>query len=272
MNIRFFGDSWLWTWKGPIFNVGIPDEEVFWYSNSMSNLSDFGETSLSLQTILLDKLGHNVNHACLPGNSFFRTCDQVDTYTFNFVRREQKMNYVIWVSSDMRPGDHPKWNMRSKDVFLDMYDQYVLKSLNRINDLSQIYTNINFIFVGGQSGLPKYLWDKIPDRSPNLHLLSEHIINTLSQENENFDSLNLPRFYLENEFIRLYDECDHKSEVDPDLVEHMAVESALYNDHDYMIPTTLMFLTHPDYHHLGFTGQVYFVDYLLKYCEDNNLL
>ena len=271
MNFRFFGDSWLWTWKRPLHNAGTPDEK-YWYSDSMSKISDISHVALSLQSIILEKLGHSVSHGCLPGTSFYRTCDVIDLYANNFLRPHQKINFVIWVSSDLRSGNHPEWNMRSKDVFLDMYDQYVLRSLNKINDLAEIYNNINFIFVGGQSGLPKYVWDSIPDRLPNMHLLSEHIINTLSQENDELDNTNLSRFYIENEFIKLYDESDHKDEVDSALVNYMYEESAMYNDHDYNTPHAFNLLTYPDIHHLGYTGQIYFIDYLLKYCEDNNLL
>lgn len=269
MTFKFFGDSWLWTWKPPYYKK----DEGAWYSDSMSKITDISEkATLSLQYMILEKLGHNVSHVCWPGISFFKTCNKIDTYTRDLIRIGEKANFVIWVSSDLRPGAHPYWDMRSKDVFLQIYDEYVLRNLNKINDLAKIHKNINFIFVGGQSGLPKYLWDSIPDRLPNMHLLSEHIINTLSAENDGLDNTNFSRFYLENDFIRLYDECDHKDEVDDALVNYMYEESCLHNKSTYHIPDAVKFLTYPDMHHLGYVGQVYFVDYLLKYCEDNDLL
>lgn len=274
MNIRFFGDSWFWTWV----STGS------WHSKSMTEISDISENAISLTSMILNELGHNVSHICVPQSSFNNTCNNLEFYCNNMKPMSITSSeiFVIWVSSDLRLPyrPHPHWDLRNKDRFLEQYDQYVLYSLKKVNKIAKNRPHNNFLFVGGQSGLPKYLWDAIPQRQSNMHLVSEHIINTLSNYEVDDTQPLLPRpdveilsrFYMENDFIKIYDACDHKHDVDHDLVEYMAVESRLYNDRNYKKPRIFKELTYPDMHHLGYYGQVQFTDYLLKYCEDNNLL
>lgn len=274
MNIRFVGDSWLWTWPPAI----TPSDTKSWHSKSMTKISDVSESAISLTSIILSKLGHHISHLCKPGCSFNTTCNNLELYLNNMEASTGEI-FVIWVSSDLRhPYEpHPQWDLRNKQVFLNQYDHFVLSSLNKVNIMAGNCPGNNYIFVGGQSGLPKYLWDAIPVRQSNMHLLSEHIINTLSEyevaiRGHNGLGLDLSRFYMENDFIKIYDACDHKNDVDPELVDYMAFESRLYNDPDAPPPRDFNILTHPDMHHLGYYGQIQFTDYLLKYCEDNNLL
>ena len=79
-----------------------------------------------------------------------------------------------------------------------------------------------------------------------------------------------PRFMFECEFGRIYDDfCDRNptSTVDPDLIEHLGKE--LDPDLEEIVRNFLMW---PDNAHLGATGQLFFVDYLLKFCEDKGIL
>ena len=222
-------------------------------------------------------MGHNVSHICNPGKSFNKTFRdfQLARSCLGGIGGGKPHVIVVWVASDLRgptQNIHPKWNLRDKNTFLQQYDSFVLTTLEHFNNVALESPNFQFVFVGGQSGLPKELWDSIENLQPNMHLLSEHILNTLSTVNTEFNPLAFNRFYLENEFAKIYDECDHQSEVDPELVDYMAEVSGLYNNPHYKETDTYRMLTYPDHHHLGYVGQVYFVDYLLKYCEDNNLL
>lgn len=278
MNIVFCGDSWLWTWKKPLDrNTENHNPEDYWHSKSMHQLSDIGISTLSLTTILLKQLGHNVSHICNPGKSFnktFRDFNKARSIMPFGAQAKKPHVIVIWVASDLRgpTNVHPEWNLRDKNTFLQQYDNFVLSTLTHFNNEAKDGQHLQFVFVGGQSGLPKEVWDRIENLQPNMHLLSEHILNTLSIVNTEFGPLNFNRFYMENEFAKIYDECDHQSEVDPELVDYMANVSGLYNNPEFKEPDTVRMLTYPDHHHLGYAGQVYFVDYFLKYCEDRNWL
>ena len=253
VNFNFFGDSWFWTWKKRIDVTKDPETTPYWHSKSMMSLSDDNRRTLSFTSILLKQLGHNVSYYNAASRSFNSTCEDVNKFCEMIEYQDNPEHqtttiFVIWVSSDMRAPDsaHPEWNLRNKQRFLEIYDNYVLESLVKVNNRasSKKLSKHHFIFVGGQSGLPKELWDTIPNRSPNMHLLSEHIINTLSTVNTEFPTtLNFDRFWLENDFIRIYDKCDHKSEVDVDLMNYMTFSSAPYTDLELLNQETYIKLT-----------------------------
>jgi len=270
MNFRFFGDSWFWTWV-PLRN----DPKAF-FSESMNKHGEY-DHSLSLTKIMLQSLGHSVESFCQPGYSFNQTCNRIHQCRELLPSSRHPEVWVIWVSSDLRPAHHtnshivPEWDLTNKDVFLKQYNEYMLWSLDRVN--KHAVDKVNYIFVGGQQNLPKEsVWDKITDRHPNMHLLSECILGSLMRSYQNSGFSDFGRFYLEEEFIKLLDSQSEETKLDYELVDMMAhhrKQSNGDNSNFQHISTRLMW---PDTGHLGFNGHVMFVDYLLKYCEDNNLL
>lgn len=266
MNFKFFGDSWFWTWA-----AGSGDFE----SESMNKHGEY-KSSLSLTKIMLQSMGHSVESFCQPGFSFNATCKRIHQSRELLPSGRHPEIWVIWVSSDLRlphyTNNHirPDWDFTNKDKFLKQYNEYMLWSLNLVNNT--VVKDVNYIFVGGQQNLPRNVWDNITDRHPNMHLLSECILGSLMRTYQDPGFSDFGRFYLEEEFIKLIDSLSEETKLDYDLVNMIADhrnQSAGGNDHFEHIRTRLMW---PDGHHLGFNGHVLFVDYLLKYCEDNNLL
>lgn len=265
MNFRFFGDSWFWTW--------ISEQRVDYKSESLENLGEY-QSGLSLQKILLESMGHNVESFCQPGYSFNQTCRRLANFNEFYASLRNPEVWVIWVSSDLRDANvehkhwKPDWDLSSKENFLDQYNKYMLRSLQLVND--NVLDNITYLFVGGQQHLPKEdVWDKVTNLNPRMHLLSESILVTLSNIIGDF-KWNLGRFYLEKDFVKLVEGIPEK-DLDYDLVNMMANHSDLnYEDKESL--TLVHKLMWPDMGHMGFNGQVLFVDYLLKFCEDRNLL
>lgn len=271
MNFRFFGDSWFWTWMPKTTT----DKDTF-FSKSITKHGEY-DHGLSLTKIMLQSLGHSVETFCQPGYSFNQTCARIHQCRELLPSNRHPEIWVIWVSSDLRNPHHknmhlkPEWDFTNKDKFLKQYNEYMLWSLNSVNQ--GVLADVNYIFVGGQQNLPKHdLWDKITDRHPNMHLLSECILGTLMRDYQNSGFEDFGRFYLEEEFIKLLDQQPEDTKLDFELVDMMAKhrsQSKAENHNFQHISTRLMW---PDTGHLGFNGHVMFVDYLLKYCEENNLL
>lgn len=298
MILRTFGDSWLWTW----YPIGT-------FKSHLIKQAHMYEGGISVMKALFNDLGFTVNVHNNPGSSIRHTqqlvCQQLE---YRDSRISQPEVWLIMISSAFRNKTQEEWDFSSIDNFIDRYDEITLEYLQEINDsinkLVELKSNFNCMFMGGQVGLPKYLFDRIENRSPNLHLMSHNIIDTLHEnyndgvdyipnileaslqrtlnhqyyhESERKDTnhnllYNMKRFlyYDEELFGKLCDEHRQQGKpVDKDLVDFMYYISRSQTDNKIEHSDSYKF---PDPKHLGPVGHVYFCDYFLKFCEDKNLL
>lgn len=273
MNFRFFGDSWFWTW---VPNHYTDDPNKPFMSNSMNRHGEY-QHGISVMKIMLQALGHSVETFCQPGFSFNQTCTRIDNCREFLPSNRQPEVWVIWASSDLRAAHHlyksqkPDWDLTDKNKFLQQYNDYMLWSLNWVN--RRALEDVTYLFVGGQQNLPKKdVWDRVTDLKPNMHLLSECILGTLMRTYQNSGFNDLGRFYLEEEFVKLVDSQPKDANLDLELIDMFAQHRRQTSGQDsnfQHISTRLMW---PDTGHLGFNGHVMFVDYLLNWCEVNNLI
>ena len=269
MTFRFFGDSWFWSWY----------QTHMFQSESLKNNDEYMYAQSHIRTLLTD-MGHTVVSNCIPGASFSQTSRIIENLNSLLCPPNQKNEiWVVFVSSDLRKPDtreafrHPDWNLTSKSIFLEQLDTYMLHNLNRIIMDADSNRTLDIILVGGQSSMPEHIFNQRFNKTNRVHLLSECILKDLLPYLADTvgDACNeFPRFMFECEFGRIYDDfCDRNplSTVDPDLIEHLGKE--LDPDMENVVRNFLMW---PDNAHLGATGQLFFVDYLLKFCEDKGIL
>lgn len=290
MNFRFFGDSWFWSWCPPQESAL---ESKFPLQSSTLNNFDRYNGALSIIRMLLSSIGHSVDNYCIPGAGLQNTRRNFNNRS-NFPENANPEVNVIFVSSNLREFLHPDlpntdmqyfFDLSSTDSFLEDYDRTVMsdildmmKSTNRLNS-----TNI---IVGGQQTIPKEIFNEALEKSTmeekyksTWHLLSENLLVDLAcnylggpdnnpMDRKEFLTYSTQRFALLGNELKNVHEEDISVEVSDMLTESVERFSEFWKfpNHFY---ATLMW---PDHGHMGYTGQVLFVDYLLKFLEDKNLL
>lgn len=289
MKFKFFGDSWFWSWHAAGTTLK---------SKSLTNLHN--ETSaLSITQSLLKDLGHDVETFCKPGTSLAHTA-HVITRLRDIESPIEKEVWVIFASSDFRiyggpPLEnlnsesvnfgqlypYPEWDLSDYHRFIDQLDSYMINNLKNIVNTVRLKResgkNISVIFVGGQSSIPKHVYEKSVDSQSKeyVHLLSENIFNTIMAiPYEKYDSQvdNFPRFVFESDFLNIFDCYVEKhclNSIDLRIVN--AMENAdLYREN--FLKINYQYIIYPDTVHLGWAGHVLFVDCLMDLCEQKKII
>lgn len=274
MTFRFFGDSWFWTWTRPEF-----------FKSSVFK-QDMGHRGNRFSTIkhLFRSFGYDVVNHCMPGSGPLTSikpminldhCDKSDREIW------------IWFMSNVQ-RDSPKENFvfdKGLDAYIESYDNEVINILSRVNNKlvkTPIMVDVPLIVIGGHTGLPRYVFDKVPKLRPNMLLMTENLSKDLFDSYDPLDNV--------NNFFNAF-----KDQYDPEMIRRFLFCSDNYfntqssDDVDKSIEEFFLFLedTRPQYNrlftssralhwpdmgHLGFTGQLCLADMILKFCEDNNLL
>lgn len=268
MKFRFFGDSWFWAWKPKPY-----------LSESFEKRTDY-ISGYDLTATLLKDHGHEITESyCYPGRSFNHTCHNLLTVA-NFLHTIDKVPepeiWVVYVSSDFRyPYNHghsiyPEFDFSNKDKFLEQYDNYMFSNLENIFKAGRkLNETVQILLFGAQQSLPRELFERSSNVPSNVHLVCENLIGELGRCYVDPNLKDLGRFFFEQSFVDRLTEWQDKNKdqkLDSRLIDYM------YDQINEMVPEPFLFLTWPDVVHLGFSGHVCFVDFLLKYCEDNNLL
>lgn len=279
MNIRFFGDSWLWTWTSKEEGQGLQSEF----------LKRHGEKQWGFSTMksLLKSFGFDVYSYCQPANSLSQTVDIIRNAakTFGcFDIGDGSNNREVWIifaSSNFRdrPERQPvSWDFSDKGNLLRQLDTTYIDDLVVLNEVMGNSNNIDVIVVGGQAEINPEIFEHIG--IPNMHLLSSNIVESLANRYifYNEDYKKFPSFLFEVNFIQHYDEWIKSHDInsiDKEILDMFEdVEDIRNNDPERYqdIFTAKQLLCWPDTAHLGYNGHVLFLDYLFKFCEDNNIM
>ena len=290
MNFRFFGDSWFWS--------GCPTQEVALEERSpiqSSSITKYDRYNggLSLIRMILSSTGHCVDNYCVPGTGLQNTRRNFNNRSHFPEIANPEVN-VIFVSSNLRKflqPDLPNTDMQyffdlsSVDRFLEDYDNIMISDLVRMMSTRNSLNATN-ILVGGQEALPREIFDKALERSgldaehkSTWHLLSENLLvdigcNYLGRPDNNpmerkeYLNHRTPRFALLGNELKAIHEMDISVELSDMLTESDDRFREFWKFPNHFFATLMW----PDAGHLGFTGQVLFVDYLLKFLEDNGIL
>lgn len=267
MKFRFFGDSWFWAWapKG-------------YQSKTFEKRTKFTH-ALDLTATLLKGHGHEISESyCRPGTSFNHTCHTVLTVA-NLLRTIDRDPdpeiWIVYVSSDFRYPHHhednyPAFDFSNKEKFLEQYDNFMHSNLENIFEAGiKMNETAQILIFGAQQSLPRELFERSFNVPSNVHLVCENLLGELGRCFVDPKLEDLSRFFFEQSFIQRMTRWQDKNKdqkLDSRLIDYM------YDQINELMPEEFVFLTWPDVVHLGFSGHVCFVDFLLKYCEDNNLL
>lgn len=279
MNIRFFGDSWLWTWTSKEEGQGLQSEF----------LKRHGEKQWGFSTMksLLKSFGFDVYSYCQPANSLSQTVDIIKsaTGTFGcFEGGEGSNNREVWIifaSSNfrVRPERQPvSWDLSSKGNLLRQLDSTYIDDLNLLSKVIEGSNNIDIIVVGGQAEIRPEVMAQV--EAPNMHLLSSNILESLANRYifNNQDYKKFPSFLFECNFLHHYNEWIKSHDINSidkeilDMFEDVGDKGNNGLARYQAIFTAKQLLCWPDTAHLGYNGHVFFLDYLFKFCEDNNIM
>ena len=280
MNIRFFGDSWLWTWVSRLEGEGFHSEYM--------RLQGEKQWGFSTMKSLLKSFGFDVYSYCQPSNSLSQTVDIIlrASDTFGCFQggggSNNKEVWIIFASSNFRPrpGREPvAWDMTSKDTLLKQIDSTYISDLNLLKRVMGNSEDVDIIVVSGQAEISQEVMDQVA--VPRIHLLSSHILESLAHRylwNSNVEhTQKFPRFIFETEFINRLDEWSEHHDinsVDEEILDMFNVKQDMDNAMTRYghVQLAKQLFCWPDSGHLGYNGQVFFLDYLFKFCEDNNIM
>ncbi len=297
MNFRFFGDSWFWTWYRS--KVDGDKTSNFCRSQAMERIDKY-EGGLSLIRILLQEMGHTVNNYARPGTGFRST--RLAYESNGWGTKEVPSINIIFVSSNLRHFHSTEGrdfiqydvDLSSVDNFIKCYDDLMIKDLKNLMHYNN--PNDTYLLVSGQENLPMDVFMAAKNKIklthgwelPNWHLLSESILVDLAcayngtpypnykniQELRDFLMSKTPRFGMcrANE-IGVHMDANNVQNIGEDLVSMIEEQNDTFVNfwNDGSIYHTTILMT-PDTSHLGFTGQVYFVDFVMKFLEDNDIV
>jgi|TARA_B110000459_G_C16503085_1_gene444315 hypothetical protein len=267
MNFRFYGDSWFWTWW---------PEDMPFKSEQVNNLRARGvsvdsratyppgpDPAISFVELYLNKLGHEVEQFCHPGNAF---CETVATICSRPAAEEGTANIVFY--SEPTRGVELRVYMEKEcqpDLTYDMledklYEMTVVALCRLGKHANEI--NQEFIISGGQSTLYDRVMTRVPEElRKNLTLLHPCI---LSSTDENYDrnkeETMLGPFKLT--------ECIGYDAVAPVNWEnyHNTVPERIHFQLDHFDENTKA-KTWPDIGHMNPGHALFYIDDLLYYLE-----
>lgn len=262
MRIRFFGDSWAWTWFTELKKSN--------YKNILSLDNEY-ETGISLIKILFDASDHECTIHNEPGTGPKHTKDVIKNQ-ISLARQANEEEYWIWqISCTLRNDTYDSFDFSSLNKFINSYDARILEHLQEINDFG-IPDNIHICLIGCHSTLPKHIFDSIENRSNNIHFMCKNFIQEVStvehgltydtnNKNKLIDRFRLssPKFFFE--YVEPFGD-DYMDYFDKEVLEFFT-ECADHGHHN--VNETV---TWPDSGHLGFSGHVLLFEYVLNFIKE----
>lgn len=245
MKLRFFGDSWYWSW---FFNVSWKSKEI----NSLI-FNKFGFPSLE---IYLNHLGIECEHFNFPGKSFYTTTMDV----ISLVKANPTVDYnIIFFSNLIRFSSFVKeelplpFDVSNYDNFMYKWKSDVKNLLIKLDKWANS-KNQNIIILGGHCTLPKEVFDSA-NLGPRVNLLTECVTTTILKEYFSYNGLksNFGLFGLSKDFSNNVNE-----QWDPKLVNQIYEDQEYWDTH-----ITNLKIFYPDFCHLNAVSHVCLADLLL---------
>lgn len=173
MNLRFFGDSWYWSWYWQEFKSST-------VKNKLVNSAGFPALEAYFNYLGVNCITYNQ-----PGNSFANTVGSV----LNSSDHQDIKYNIVFFSSHLRRTTANSITLTSKDKFIKEFDLITIAELTKLQIWAK-ENNQQILLLGGQSTIHKHVFDKLPD-STNLHLVSECILSHFLGKNDPFGILKL---------------------------------------------------------------------------------
>lgn len=248
MNIRFFADSWFWTWYGK--HTFKSKDIKAWAESEGFELHD----ALPTMDGILNRLGHNSISFVEPGINFYGIVDTVCDQTSH---ENIKYNVVFFTNLFRYRDQIGSFDVENYDRFMEKWNVDVVVLLERLQDWAE-KNDQQVILLGGQSTLSKEIFDCVKKKT-NIHLLSECITHQILHEYFNHKDacsfLNGRKFGIFKlpEFLSwITDNWDKR------FLEKVYQDSMLWNE-----TIVKHNIYSPDTRHPTVTGQLFFLDLLL---------
>ena len=261
MKIRFFGDSWAWTW--------FTDSNKHLYKNILS-LNDSYKDGVSLTKILLELMGHEVTLHNVPGTGPLHTKEVIKETLSNLSSVEEE--YWIWqISCTLRGDTYNSFDFSSIEKFISSYDAKTLEHLQEVNDFG-IPENIHICLMGAHTELPESIFNSIKNKSNNFHFMCRSIKKTLCTPDNglNYTTPKTITSHIKDRFQFGAQKFfgDYVNSYGDDYKDYFSLEVLeFYSEcYDYFAGNDV--LDYPDSGHLGFSGHVLMTEYVLNFIED----
>lgn len=235
MKLRFFGDSWYWSWYYGVFKSKSLNKKLL-------NNAGFPALEAYFKYLGYESICYNS-----PGNSFVDTVNEVLATTEH---TDIKYN-IVFFSSHMRGFTYLNPDVTNYETFIRQYNTITIKNLSNLNMWAK-ENNQEVLLLGGQGTLHKKVFDCVLDNK-KIHLVSECIMSDLLSRNKPFGI-----FKLATDITNLVDNTWHY-----DLVQHMHKDITEWeNNKDKVL------FTHPDSGHLNGNGSLLLSDMIMKKIEE----
>lgn len=241
MKLRFFGDSWYYTWyHGPDM---FPIKSTKLKKKMVSH-------GFPIYELYANGLGIECINKTKPKKNFYQTTKDIITSVDN-----EGITYnIVFFSSLIRNVKETvevyNYDITNKKNFLDKYRNDTIKSLEQIQEFAKTH-NQQFIFIGGQSTLHRSVFDLVKEKD-NLHLLVEDALSYLQQRSHPWGI-----FKLSDDFS--YEITD---DWDKDLVIQIADEQE-----KFLKLATKKWASEPDPKHINAAGAFVMFDMILYTIE-----
>ena len=261
MKIRFFGDSWAWIW--------FHDKNKELFKNILSLEKSNYTSGVSFLKIILESMGHEVTIHNRAGTGPKDTKEVIRETLSNLSSSEDE--YWVWqISCSLRNDKYDSFDFSSLDGFLKSYDARTLEHLQEVNDMD-IPDNIHICLMGSHTELPKRLFESISNKSNNLHYMCRNFYKEMCTPDL---GLNFQPQEIPNQLIDRFGRCserffnDYVFPYGDDYKDyfHSTVLEFFIECSKYSCPNNI--ISWPDPGHLGFSGHVLLVEYVLKFIED----
>ena len=270
MKFQFYGDSWYWCWN--FSSVGLKSDAITTnlYSRPYHHSPDLMDC-ISFIEILLNKLGHESQQMCNPGQAFHETVSRIVSADYNSTTNLGVVgipfdstidHHIIFYSGQMRGEDLKEFILANKylpyNEFENKYYQCTVDDLILLGEHANS-VNTKYIIAGGQSTLFQRVFNKVPSHlRKNLILLSECILESIQRRRNTTRNQPVGPFKLTDVIGR--EMSVPWDEINPDIVNNIHGQ---IRDFDMLYPQ----LTWPDNAHMSAGSVVVFLDILLAHIE-----
>lgn len=242
MKLRFFGDSWAWSWQ-PISSKIITNCLLSEHANKTIGPIPFIE--IYLKYFGIDSVVHNK-----PGSDFEEVVRSVLSSTDH-----SNIDYnIILVPSIWRGiGDTP--TLSNHETFIKEWNEKLKQQLTILNNWT-LKHNQKILLFGGQTTIKHDLFRQCIETN-NIHLVAECITSYLTYKRYQGSDFNHGILKINSEICSFIDET-----CDPRLVNHL-YDDLKHWENDLNIRHKMW----PDKGHLNAQGLFEFVDVMLTYIE-----
>ena len=271
MKFQFYGDSWYWCWNFSTMRLKSNAITDGLYRAPYPHIKDCKSDCISFIEILLNRLGHESQHVCIPGQAFSETVARIISSSYESVHNlgvngipfdSTIDHHIVFYSGQMRGEELKRYLVTNRHLSYTKFEkQYYQETIDDLILLGEFANRVNkkYIIVGGQSTLFRRVFDQVPSHlRENLVLLSECMLESIQCKHTGLQPQPTGPF-------KLTDVTGSEMEVPWDIINPNIVDNIYSHISDFKM--RYQHLTWPDGAHLGAGATVVFLDILFAHLE-----